>query len=461
MCDRSSIGLIFTLSVLLACCSAQPQASVTKWETGGLTHRGHEDITRYGVQHANEQLAAITGAADFFPVPAKGVAGADTGNNIVRGNFETDFPQKKFLDFYEAENRVPGIGWIAWHESPRLQHLHALRNRPDAVTVDAFAGCQQSTKAIGTAMKKALEQLRLDQASADGQHWLGHATHIIQDSFSPAHVVRDGKQLLDHCTYGARSEGVCYHEESDERDRIWKQDGGSCEFDPNQRNWACLIPEAKAAAMATAGFLALAGRLALEPDAPVDSTLRAWMHGDDKSYEGGYFDCRPIGLRLLNDFYRFFANDDLLPSDRASLLERLALVPLDALRDEIFAKYGPQIVLKIADGDLDQDLMQRYLGALREFGYAKLSARIFIDDAAEIIKRRVLAITGKDVNLVRLPLYTNMLIRDRSIRKLDQLIRAEIEPVTLPPAVEPDPCANLPTPMEVLKCRMQSGRLPE
>jgi hypothetical protein len=450
-----SLALLF---LIIAC--EKTQESETKFETGGLTHRGHEDITRYGVEHANAYLAATTGIDTFFPVPEKGVAGSDSGNKIIRGNFETDFPEKKFLDFYQSKSRLPLLRWMDWHESPTLQHLHGLRNRPDGEHhQDQFATCRETTDAIATALDQALPLLRADRNSESGRHWLGHATHIIQDTFSKAHAIRSGenlKTLIDHCTYGVKDPAICYHNESDDRDKVWEQDGGSCEFDTNNRNWSCIKPEAQAAALASAGFLALAGKLALNPQLDARAMVQDWFRGAPSLYESGYLECRPMGLLLLDDYFVFIAGKAIPGAERDIVNEKLKNEFVPELKSYLFDKYAPSIITELAGITLDEAHMQRYLPYLRDYGFIKLGDKIFIEDSIEWVRLRHSQITGKEVDPVWLPRYTTFLLNNRSLAALDAEIKRQSTPPTTGPVL--DECGNLSDPFEILKCRSKAPR---
>jgi hypothetical protein len=412
------------------------------------------------VEHANAYLLATVGVDSFFPVPEKGVAGSDTGNKIVRGNFETDFPEKKFLDFYQAKSQLPLLRWLDWHESPTLQHLHGLRNRPDGAHFqDQFATCRDSTSAIATALNQALPLLRTDRNSESGQHWLGHATHIIQDTFSKAHAIRSGdgfKTLIDHCTYGVKDAAICFHNESDDRDNIWDKGDSSCELDPNNRNWSCFKPEAKAAAMASAGFLALAGKLALSPGLDASAMIQDWFIGDPSLFESGYFDCRPMGMNLLDDYFTFISGRKIAADERNILNEKLKVNLVPELKTYLFDKYAPKIIQDLAGVELEVAYLQRYLPYLRDHGFVKLGDKIFIEDSIEWVRLRHLTITGKEVDPVWLPRYTTYLLNNRNLATLDAEIRRQTTPP--PPAPTLDACGNLSDPFEILKCRSQQPR---
>ena len=126
--------------------------------------------------------------------------------------------------------------------------------------------------------------------------WIGHATHTVQDSFTPCHTARSGTRfetLIDVCTYGIEVPGVCLHAKPDLRDRIWETNL-ECTI-TSDRPWDCLVPQAQAASNATAGYLLVVGRLIKATDwdgAP--AALETWFAGDPTNPESGYFLCNGL-----------------------------------------------------------------------------------------------------------------------------------------------------------------------
>ena len=270
-------GLFFSLGTLglLACGLAGRNGggndSRLFWHTGAGGLRGHEDITRFAVDIANQQLNAHPEL--YFDPVAYGDQGAVSTHPMIRGNFETDFPSTQMRQIYGATSSTD------WHKDGALQHLHSLRDRHEIQPVTNSEACANTRVAIANAVQRAESSRKL------GDHywylfWLGHAVHILQDSYSPAHVIRTGMEgsvIADFCTYAVKAPGVCYHQEVDPRDRVWRTDSLRCTFDSHQRDWGCLTTEAQYASYASADLLAelAQSQLSGEPTEQVLSRVMA------------------------------------------------------------------------------------------------------------------------------------------------------------------------------------------
>ncbi len=263
--------LLFLLFFLSSCGLRQVEAeSEPKWLTGAGPARGHEDLTRIAVDRANNTLQNLLGYKPY-PSIAKGVAGLDTGHPMVKGNYETDFPTTKMYQFHGMPSSVD------WHNDGRLQHLHSLRDYPDRTPLGLRASCLAVRSSIVRAAHKAMGAFGEGDRDS-GLYWLGHATHIIQDSFSPAHTPRTGegrRVITDLCVYGLEWPGICKHETVDLRDHVWRSTF-ACQFDPNNRNHACLKSEAQDAVHATTAFLINAGE-AIFAGNPFDDLLQGFF----------------------------------------------------------------------------------------------------------------------------------------------------------------------------------------
>ncbi|WP_141732175.1 hypothetical protein [Oligoflexus tunisiensis] len=268
---------ILALMTLSASCGSHKEEPVSeqKWMTGAGPARGHEDITRLAVDRAND---ALQGQIGYRPYPsiAKGVAGIDTGNAMVRGNFETDFPSRRMKEFHKMPDNVD------WHNDGRIQHIHSLRDFAGGQPLGLRDSCVAIRTNILDAARQAIASYQAGHTE-DGQYWLGHAAHVIQDSFSPAHSERHGagRQLIGNiCVYGIDVPGLCKHDSVDVRDRIWRSKF-SCQMDPNNRGYSCLKDEAQDAVNATAAFLVNAGG-AIFAGKALDESLQ------------GYFACESL-----------------------------------------------------------------------------------------------------------------------------------------------------------------------
>lgn len=233
---------------------------------------GHEEITREGIDIANGLLGK-----GFYPMPKFMTPGAKSKNPLVRGNFLTDFPDytfggeadlRKFHSIGKEEN---------WHTHPKTQSLHGLRDY-DLIS-NAVASCRMIQKQIKKISVHVIELL-INAKYVRAFNFLGHATHILQDTFSPAHVERgteeDGintrNMLNDICVYGkkkkkeAKALGACYHSTVDHKDYIWTSvpDRKTVDsLDPNGSNIGAMGQRGQDASYATGLYLKIMAQIAL------------------------------------------------------------------------------------------------------------------------------------------------------------------------------------------------------
>lgn len=259
---------------------APAQAIQQPFTDGPGPLRGHEDITRFGVSGANQLLGT-----QFWSPIANGQACDGSEPFLLTGNCATDWPDDLMLARY-------GGSLLAWQDDPNLQELHFLRNHVGGGVEGAQSACWNSRALIADVANLALSEWQTgDRATFD--YWIGHALHIIQDSFSAAHTVRSGSLLRvlgDVCSYDLQVPGVCHHAVADTRDRIWRTTW-SCELNPWNRSWGCLTPQAQSAAYATAGFLrVVAQHLLWGSAADLGAEVQAWLDTASDGYSG-YFQC--------------------------------------------------------------------------------------------------------------------------------------------------------------------------
>ncbi|MFW7378462.1 MAG: hypothetical protein ACOH5I_06635 [Oligoflexus sp.] len=277
--------LISIHCLLLLQCRPPVDETTSKphWHVGAGPTRGHEDLTRMAVSAANDHLQSILGYAPY-PKVSLSTDGIRTDNQLVKGNYETDFPSTKMRDFYSIPQDAD------WHHNENIQHIHSMRNKQNGHFLSNRESCELVRQAIKDSTEHAF--FLFDQGRREeGLYWLGHVTHIIQDSFSPAHTERLGPGRTDiqnFCTYGSKLPNVCFHKAVDLRDRVWKKTW-KCSFDPNNRGSSCLRPEAKDAVAATASYLKLVGE-AIFDKRNLDQALAVFF--DDQSMsDRGYFHC--------------------------------------------------------------------------------------------------------------------------------------------------------------------------
>jgi hypothetical protein len=268
---------------LVAGCGTDDVGTQEQDWTGGLGPlRGHEEILRYGIELANARIATKLGLQNFYPVMPAGESCTTASNPLTQGNCATDFPTDQLLSYY-------GLSKDAYKA---MRDPHFIRNEiSTTAVVSAQEACVASTAVIATASADGVALWR-DGWTTEGLFLLGHATHTLQDSFSPAHATRSGsglKILTDVCTYGIEIPGVCYHDMVSVDDRVWGSSLG-CQWNPYNRTFRCLIPEAQQAAYATAGYLvAVAETLVNTALDPVVAAERFFVNS--RIWNGAFLDC--------------------------------------------------------------------------------------------------------------------------------------------------------------------------
>jgi hypothetical protein len=249
--------------------------------------RGHEDILRFSIEFANTLLKSEFGVAGYWtPVPY-GEA-CDSSHLMLHGNCATDSPDSQMTSYY-------GVSSSAWQTAGSVQDLHFLRDYLGTGVYGSKVSCQTSRDRIINATHVAMDKWAAgDRAGAE--YWIGHATHIIQDSFSAAHTTRSGtllRTMTDVCSYGRQVKGVCYHSLIDTRDRVWRSTL-ACQLDPNNRSWGCLTTQAQSAAYATGGYLRVIGRHVHSGfTTDLTATLNAWLDTASDGY-AGYHSCSAL-----------------------------------------------------------------------------------------------------------------------------------------------------------------------
>lgn len=286
-------GLVFFLAVGSFAFESAPSMVFV-----GSTYSGHEEITRQALNNVAKKIKESDAGFDLFNLndlkfdlapEAKGLFGYKSKNMVIHGNFSTDFPDQtnvmSLAEFWKFKN-------FSDFENPETQMLHFLKNYKDPVTLEsARATCLRSRGAIKRVTLAALTAWEAGDKTR-ALFLVGHATHTIQDSFSPAHTRRAGAEnnndLINICYYGVAMnkrmdhsrmgpKDLCYHNSPDSRDAVWN-------LSPEQykkalRNWgseaasqcdkgagypesdaakaSCLSDEARLARAATEKFLFL------------------------------------------------------------------------------------------------------------------------------------------------------------------------------------------------------------
>lgn len=257
------------------------------WLSGAGPTRGHEDLTRFGVEMANDEIAADGGPSKFFPLVTEGEACATTAHDLLKGNCVTDWPDDEMTTYY-------GVSASEFGDAPELQDLHALRNFDGSKSpVSGRYGCHLIRARIQNATQRGLMFWQsADKAAA--MRWIGHATHTVQDSFTPCHTTRSGahfKTMVDICTYGVTFPGICTHHKPDTRDTVWRTSPLECLIGAT-RSWDCLVDEAQEASRATGGYLTVVARILNTGNYNgAQAAIETWFEGDPTVEHSGYFLC--------------------------------------------------------------------------------------------------------------------------------------------------------------------------
>ena len=264
----------------------------------GSTYSGHEEITRQALNNTAKRIKLIDTGNQLFDLSdlsfdlapeAKGLFGYKSKNMVIHGNFSSDFPKQttvlSLANFWKNQK-------ISDFENPDAQVLHFLKNYKNKTTlVSARATCLQARENIKYVTREVLQAWEANEKSK-ALFLLGHATHTIQDSFSPAHTVRDGAHnnhnLRNVCFYGVmmsknmdltRSgpKDLCFHASPDSKDAIWNSspdlykktlsnwtseqtiqcDKNNSYPETDEQKSACMNDEARLARVATEKFLFL------------------------------------------------------------------------------------------------------------------------------------------------------------------------------------------------------------
>ena len=163
-----------------------------------IDNRSNVDIARGGIQLLNDLDAS-----------KRGLVGALSKNPVIKGVYCSDFPDNSkclfnLAEYWYGENYKN----INWHSGETTQSLHFLRDYDSRTgLVSPYEACMEGRNKISTVAKSAVQEWKKGEI-AHSLFLLGHAIHIIQDSFSHAHVIRDVKpgkhfKIKDICYYGS------------------------------------------------------------------------------------------------------------------------------------------------------------------------------------------------------------------------------------------------------------------
>lgn len=178
---------------------------------------GHEEITRQALNKTKSLLLKNNSKVDLSRGGIKllsdldsnklGLVGALATNPIVKGVYCSDFPDNSKCTFNLAKFWYgEKANEIDWHNGAFTQSLHFLRDYDQKNgLMSAHKACLEGRrKIIGIAQNAAVQWSKGN--TENSLFLIGHAAHVIQDSFSHAHVLREnvaGKfKIKDICYYG-------------------------------------------------------------------------------------------------------------------------------------------------------------------------------------------------------------------------------------------------------------------
>jgi len=184
---------------------------------------GHEEITRQAINKTKEILKQNESKVDIAKGGAnllkdlefskRGLIGALAKNPVIKGVYCSDFPDNAECPFSLAEFWFSTKS-VDWHNGKNTQSLHFLRNYDDQNgLVSAKKACYEARERITIATLTAVKEWQAGKIN-QALFLIGHAAHIIQDSFSHAHVKRDNLlnkfNIKDICYYGDEKKSDLY-----------------------------------------------------------------------------------------------------------------------------------------------------------------------------------------------------------------------------------------------------------
>lgn len=290
--------IVITAASIISC-GPKDEDSNLNWMTGSMGfnrigHPGHEYLTEYAMEGAVAKMFEKGFTKQVFPTDLSVVDGFNSTNPVIRGNYLTDNPRHRqgnepdLVSFFGVDAPTD------WHQDPRTQSAHFLRavtNPSRGIAEPKSKACQAGKERIITATLEARRNWASNRDLA--LVYIGHATHIIQDSFSPAHVRRGGdslRKITDICTYGTKVGDGCYHDtisfDGDPTiadDYVW-----GC----SRKEYLCLKQEAKTAVNVTEAYLVVVGTAMekSETDTGIRRNLDVFF-GDSSQNGMGYFEC--------------------------------------------------------------------------------------------------------------------------------------------------------------------------
>ncbi len=276
--------MALALLCLCAGCALSPDEDLCppiKWRAGFLS-QGDCILTRSEVFGGHEWLTQIANRelddGDQFPQTEI--------DDIIEGNRRVDFPKELLVHLNNSVIDYTNA-LLAYHDKPENQPLHFLLNKRNN-SKQAAAAAHQRVKEY---TQQAVELWNQDRVRA--LTLVGRTSHIIQDSYSEAHAVRDEDNPL--CVKHVKAylrrdpgfeEGVHFHGgRSDDtighvtpKDSIYVE-GRQCRAPQGEAAVReCLRPSAQYAITATRDYLKLVHELVRQqtdnPDAAMDDYIQ-------------------------------------------------------------------------------------------------------------------------------------------------------------------------------------------
>jgi hypothetical protein len=190
---------------------------------------GHEELTRQALNTTKELLKLNKSKVDIarggvkllhdLDFSKRGVIGALAKNPIIKGVYCSDFPDNKQCLFSLSQFWFSTKN-VDWHNGKKTQSLHFLRDYDDQKgLVSPYKACMSARERIVIASQTAAVEWQKGNVE-NALFLIGHASHIIQDSFSHAHVKRESAagafKIKDICYYGVekKQELLVYGKES-------------------------------------------------------------------------------------------------------------------------------------------------------------------------------------------------------------------------------------------------------
>lgn len=284
--SRSSSLFLVPILVLSSCAVESTDSEPAENEPiAAIQQAWHPEEHQWLTQNA-ARLADLNNPPPPLPLPWTASTSDYDATPLTQGNRHTDAAAGTALEaYFHASDPTADLFFGGTY-----QHLHFNVDYATAAGMGWIGtqrkACLDARGSIIEATYKARERM-LAQNTQEALYFLGHALHIIQDSFAPAHTSREAlsyHKLLDvnvwNLTYVPPS--LTAHESVDGGDEGWP--AGATHDAANFK------PQGGAALQASKGYLLRASKLLSNPNLSIDLTLNAFF---DTATDGtdGFFGC--------------------------------------------------------------------------------------------------------------------------------------------------------------------------